>query len=341
MFYIYYYLVYYLYYFYENYMKNEERKEEEEELEPEPDTEKEEKEIQENHEEQQYLDLIRHIMDHGFYEKGRNGNTYSVFGYTMRFQLQNGRIPILTTKQVAIKTCFKELMWFLSGSTDNEILNSQGVHIWDGNSTPEFMQSRGLSHYRKGLLGPIYGFQWRSFNAEYDPMTGNVYSIYPGIDQIQQIIDQLRNPETRNSRRLLLTAWNPCALDEMALPPCHVLAQFNVHQDKYLSCSLYQRSGDVGLGVPFNIASYSLLTILIAHHCGLEPYEFIYFLGNAHIYENHIEPLKEQIERVPYSFPRIQINGGIQEKIEDYTWNNIEFISKYQYHPSIKMEMVA
>jgi len=298
--------------------------------------------IEKNQEEEsQYINLIRQILEKGFYEKGRNGNTYSIFGYSMRFNLQNGKIPILTTKQVAIKTCFKELIWFLSGSTDNTILNNQGVHIWDGNSTPEFMESRGLTEYRKGLLGPIYGFQWRHFNAEYDIDTGSVFGNYAGIDQIQEIIDNLRDPHKRTSRRLLLTAWNPSALDEMALPPCHVLAQFNVHQDKYLSCSLYQRSGDVGLGVPFNIASYSFLTVLIAHHCGLEPYEFVYFLGNAHIYESHVEPLKHQLDRDPYPFPTVKINGEIKDKIEDYTWNDVEFTTPYQYHPSIKMEMIA
>jgi thymidylate synthase len=292
------------------------------------------------HEEEQYLTLIKTILREGIDEEGRNGITRSIFGYSMQFSLRDGIVPFLTTKQLAWKTCFKELIWFLSGSTDNKILQSQGVHIWDKNATPEFIQSRGIqAPYTDGLLGPVYGFQWRHFNADYDPTTGA--NLTAGVDQLQQVIKTLRNPATRNSRRIIMTAWNPCQLDDMALPPCHILAQFNVHSDKYLSCALYQRSGDVGLGVPFNIASYSLLTHLLAHHCGLEAHKFVYFLGNAHIYHEHIEALETQIQRPPFSFPKIRIVGNSKENIEDYRLSDLEFVEPYVYHPTIKMEMKA
>jgi thymidylate synthase len=200
------------------------------------------------------------------------------------------------------------------------------------------LDSRGLSEYKEGILGPIYGYQWRHFGAPYDPKTGRIASPEsPGIDQLQQIIDALKDPNQRSSRRLVLTAWNPLQLDEMALPPCHVLAQFNVTADK-LSCALYQRSGDVGLGVPFNIASYSFLTHLLAKHCGLEPKEFVYFLGNAHIYEEHFPALENQITREPYTFPRIKITKK-RESIEEYNLGDIVFLEPYVSQPSIQMAM--
>jgi len=207
------------------------------------------------HPETQYLQLIRDILDHGSLENSRNGNTKSLFGYSMRFSLADGTLPLLTTKSVAWKTCFRELMWFIRGETDNKKLQSMGVHIWNGNSTREFLDSRGLHTREVDDLGPIYGHQWRHFNADYVD-SGTDYS-GKGVDQLAEIIRQLSSVEGRTSRRLIMSAWNPCQLDEMALPPCHILAQFNVRENKYLSCALYQRSGDVGLGVPFNIASYS------------------------------------------------------------------------------------
>ena len=289
-------------------------------------------------EEQQYLDLVRRILETGSLEQGRNGNVYSVFGNMMRFSLQDGTIPILTTKKVAWKTCFHELMWFLAGKTDNKQLQEKGVHIWDANGSREFLDSRGLAQNEEGDLGPIYGQQWRHWNAPYT----NCQTDYSGcgIDQLQYVIDQLSNPETRTNRRLVVSAWNPEQLDQMALPPCHILMQFHVHGGKYLSCSLYQRSGDVGLGVPFNIASYSFLTHLMAKHCGLEAYEFVYFLGNAHIYEQHRESLQTQITRTPNPFPKIYIKNR-KENIEDYTLEDLVFDEYYVYHPSIKMDMIA
>lgn len=290
---------------------------------------------EQNEEEMQYLNLIKNILENGTTETGRNGNTISIFGGSMRFSLSNNKIPILTTKKTAWKTCLKELLWFIRGETNNKTLQEQGVHIWDGNSTPEFLKSRGLD-YEDGELGPIYGFQWRNFNGNYlEKETTSA----PQIDQLQQIIDQLKNPETRTSRRLIMTAWNPQQLDQMALPPCHILCQFNVHNNTKLSCAMYQRSGDVGLGVPFNIASYSFLTHLIAKHCNLEAHEFVYFLGNAHIYDDHIEQMKTQSDRIPYPFPTIEITAT-KENINDYTVEDIK-IHNYQSYEKISMNMRA
>jgi thymidylate synthase len=291
-----------------------------------------------NMEEKQYLDLITDILYNGSLDEGRNGKVLSVFGKTMRFSLQNNTIPILTTKKVAWKTCLKELLWFIKGHTDNKILQEQNVKIWDVNASREFLDSRNLQHLQENDLGPVYGHQWRHFNAPYKDC--NTDYTGEGIDQLQYIIEQLKNPETRNSRRLIMTAWNPCQLNKMALPPCHILVQFNVRDGKYLSCSLYQRSGDVGLGVPFNIASYSFLTHIMAKHCVLEAEDFVYFLGNAHIYENHIEVLQNQILREPFPFPKIQIKTA-HENINDYEMTDIEWISEYKSHETLKMKMSA
>jgi thymidylate synthase len=289
------------------------------------------------HEEYQYLNLIHDIIHSGVHEKGRNGFTKSVFGASMVFSLTDGKIPILTTKRTAWKTCFKELLWFIRGDTNNTNLQKESVHIWDANGSREFLDSRGLVNNREGDLGPVYGHQWRHFNAAYSDCDADYNG--KGVDQLLQIIEQLKNPETRTSRRMVMTAWNPCQLDEMALPPCHILCQFNVHDGNKLSCALYQRSGDVGLGVPFNIASYSALTHIIAKHCDLEACEFIYHLGNAHIYEEHIDPLIKQLERTPYEFPRVEICEK-REKIENYIMNDIK-IKDYKSHDIISMKMIA
>lgn len=293
--------------------------------------------LNENKEEQQYLDLIQNIISSGTLEEGRNGNTYATFGNSMRFSLQNGQIPILTTKKVAWDICLKELLWFIKGSTNNYLLLEKGVHIWDRNASRNFLDDRGLTYRSVGDLGPIYGHQWRHFNATYYDCNTD-YS-RQGIDQLQYIIDQLKNPATRNSRRLVMTAWNPCQLDEMALPPCHILCQFNVHGGNKLSCSLYQRSADFLLGVPFNITSYGILTHLIAKHCGLEAYEFIHFMGNCHVYEEHLEGAKLQITRKPYCFPTITITQ-VRDSINDYTVEDFE-LNNYLSHPKIKFEMIA
>jgi len=287
------------------------------------------------HDEYQYLNLIKDILTHGHMEIGRNGRAQTIIGSSMHFSLENNTIPLLTTKRVAWKTCLRELLWMMKGSTDNKILQTQGVHIWDGNSSREFLNSRNLDHLKENDLGPIYGHQWRFFDAPYTTCKQNYKGC--GIDQLEYIIENLKNPETRNSRRLVMSAWNPNQLNEMALPPCHVLAQFNVVNDNELSCSLYQRSGDVGLGVPFNIASYSFLTHIIAKHCNLKATEFIYHLGNAHIYDDHILQLSKQTERLPLLFPKIDIKR-VHDNINNYTEEDIN-IENYQYYPSIKMEM--
>ena len=289
-----------------------------------------------HHEEYQYIQLIRHINENGTWEDGRNGRTKSVFGNMMRFSLKDGKIPILTTKKTAWKTCLKELLWFIRGKTNNNILKEQGVHIWDANAAPSYLASRGLGHYSDGELGPIYGHQWRHFNVKW---IGDQDYSGEGIDQLQNIIDALKDPTQCSSRRLIMTAWNPCQLDEMALPPCHVMCQFNVHDGNKLSCALYQRSCDFFLGIPINIASYSLLTHLIAKHCGLDAYEFIHFMGNVHLYENAIDAAKLQITREPYPFPTVSIKQA-RENISDYQVNDFE-LHNYQHHEQIKVKMVA
>ena len=287
------------------------------------------------HDENQYLNLIQDILNEGIIENTRNGFTKAVFGSAMHFSLEDNKIPLMTTKKLAWKTCLKELLWFISGNTDNSILQEKNVKIWNSNASREFLDSQNLFHLQENDLGPIYGHQWRHFNANYNTCKNNYSG--EGIDQLKNVIDILKDPEQRNSRRIIISAWNPCQLKEMALPPCHILMQFNVFEDQYLSCSLYQRSGDVGLGVPFNIASYAFLTHLLAHHCNLIAKEFIYYLGNTHIYENHLETLKNQINRKPFTFPTLSIKNKY-ENIEEYLESDFE-INNYNFHESLKMEM--
>lgn len=288
-----------------------------------------------NHEEDQYLNLIRDIIKEGSLECGRNGNTYVVLGGAMCFSLQNNTLPLLTTKKVAWKTCLKELLWFIKGQTNNKLLTEQKCNIWKGNASREFLDSRGLQHYQEDDLGPVYGHQWRFFNAKYETCHDDYSG--KGVDQLQYIIECLKDPKERFSRRLVMSAWNPCQINEMALPPCHVLVQFHVTRNNKLSCSMYQRSGDVGLGVPFNIASYSFLTHLLAKHCGLEADQFLYHLGNCHIYDDHVDSLKEQIKREPYSFPKVEISK-VYENVNDYTLDDF-IVSDYEFHNTIKMKM--
>lgn len=289
------------------------------------------------HEEHQYYKLIQDIIENGIWETGRNGKTKSIFGNMMRFSLLNQTIPILTSKKVAHKTCLKELLFFIKGKTDNNILKKQNVHIWDANSDSTFLEERGLSHYKNGLIGPSYGYQWRNFNAPYNSTNGE--PLAQGIDQLAAIIQDLKDENKRNSRRLIMTAWNPLQLDEMALPPCHILCQFHVQEGNKLSCALYQRSGDVGLGVPFNIASYSFLTHLLAKHCGLIAHEFVYFLGNAHIYDDHLEALEQQIKRELYPFPTLTIKH-IRDDISQYEVSDF-IVEEYKSHDSIHLCMRA
>ena len=247
---------------------------------------------------QQYLDLLQHIRTHGVMKEDRTGTgTQSVFGYQMRFNLADG-FPLLTTKKVHLKSIIYELLWFISGNTNVRYLQEHGVTIWDEWADAE------------GNLGPVYGHQWRSWPAA----DGRV------IDQLSLVIDQIRhNPD---SRRMLVTAWNPGEVDKMALPPCHCLFQFYVAQGK-LSCQLYQRSADVFLGVPFNIASYALLTLMIAQVCGLEPGEFVHTTGDTHLYKNHFEQVALQLSREPRELPTMRLNPEVKSifdfQYEDFT----------------------
>jgi thymidylate synthase len=288
-----------------------------------------------SHDENQYLSLIRDINLYGSMECGRNGNVLTAFGAAMHFNLANNVMPILTTKKIAWKTCLKELLWFIKGDTNNKTLKNNKVNIWNGNASREFLDSRNLHNLEEDDLGPIYGHQWRHFNAEYDNC--NTDYTGKGIDQLEYIIQALNDPLQKNSRRLILSSWNPCQLNEMALPPCHIMCQFNVIETNKLSCSLYQRSGDVGLGVPFNISSYCFLTHIIAKHCNLEATDFYYYLGNCHIYDNHIASLSKQINRNPHSFPTINIKNK-RDNINNYIEDDIE-IYNYISDNLIKMEM--
>ena len=284
--------------------------------------------------EEQYINLVKDILINGKFIEGRNGKTLTVFGRSMRFNLSNDVIPALTTKKVACKTCLKELLWFISGKTSNKILKEQNVKIWNDNSSREYLDSIGLTDREEDDLGPVYGHQWRHFNAKYgtfnDDYTGK------GVDQLKYIIDSLKDEKTRYSRRLVMSAWNPCQLDEMALPPCHVLIQFNVIDNK-LSCALTQRSCDIGLGVPFNILSYSIFTHLLAKHCGLEADEFVYFMGNVHIYDDHIESLRKQVKNEILEFPKLKIKVK-RENIDDYKLDDFEF-RDYLCNETIVMKM--
>lgn len=260
----------------------------------------------------QYLDLCEHILNNGIEKKDRTGTgTISVFGYQMRFDLNDG-FPLLTTKKLHIKSIIHELLWFLKGDTNIRYLNENGVRIWD-----EWADENGD-------LGPVYGHQWRSWP---DGKGGT-------IDQISQVVEQIKN--NPDSRRLIVSAWNVADVNEMALPPCHCLFQFYVADGK-LSCQLYQRSGDVFLGVPFNIASYSLLTMMIAQACGLKLGEFVHTFGDAHIYLNHIEQVKLQLTRTPKTLPTLELNQQVSS-IFDFTFEDFH-IRNYDPHPHIKGEV--
>lgn len=285
-----------------------------------------------NIEEQQYLDIVKDILQTGHNRGDRTGTgVISKFGYTMRFDLSQGRFPLLTTKKVFFRGVAEELLWFLKGHTNAKLLRDCGVKIWDGNASRAYLDLIGLKDREEDDLGPIYGFQWRHFGAKYKTM----YDDYAGqgVDQIQNLIQQIRqNPE---DRRLVLSAWNPTDIPSMALPPCHCLCQFYVQGGK-LSCQMYQRSCDMGLGVPFNIASYALLTCIMAHMCDLQPGEFIHVLGDAHVYMNHIDAIRQQIERPPRDFPTLSITATHknfeQLQIGDFVINN--------YNPWEKITML-
>lgn len=289
-----------------------------------------------NLEEKQYLDNVREIIENGDIKtECRNGTVKSIFGVLMKFELTS-KFPLLTTKKLPFRIIAEELLWFISGNTDNNVLNSKKIHIWDDNASNEFMHSQNL-YYREGLLGPIYSFQWRYCGAEYNKETGEPIGQY--IDQLQELIDNLKDPIKRYSRRLIINAWNVKDISKMGLPPCHVMSIFNVTSDGKLNCMLTQRSGDMGLGVPFNIASYALLTCLLAHHCELIPGTFVHTIADAHIYSEHIPALEEQIKREPLDFPQLIIKNRY-ENINDYTINDFEIVN-YQCYEKVKMKMIV
>ena len=286
-------------------------------------------------EENQYLNLLDDILSSHNNQEGRNGNTLSIFGSTMHFSLEHNKIPIMTTKKVAWKTCLRELLWFIKGDTNNKHLKEKNVHIWDENGSRQFLDGRGLTKFMEDDLGPIYGFQWRHYNAKYNDCNSDYSN--KGIDQLKEVIECLKDPEKRNSRRMIITAWNPCQLDIMALPPCHIFMQFNVTNNTKLSCAMYQRSNDEACGTCFNIASYCFLTHLLAKHCDLEPYEFLYYKGNCHIYDEHIDNIKVQVQREPFEFPTLEIINK-REHIEDYVETDF-VVSNYKHHDAIKYIM--
>lgn len=285
------------------------------------------------HDEYQYLNLLEHILKNGKHKADRTGTgTISIFGGQCRYSLADGTIPLLTTKKVFWRGVVEELLWFLRGSTNAKELSDKGIHIWDGNGSRQFLDSLGFTDREEGDLGPVYGFQWRHFGAQYQTMHTNYGS--EGVDQIKNLINTIKtNP---NDRRMVLCSWNPADLGKMALPPCHCLAQFYVH-DKDLSCQLYQRSADMGLGVPFNIASYALLTHMVAHVTGTKPAEFVHTLGDAHIYLNHVDAVKKQLERKPRPFPKLNFKRAVAD-IFEFQAEDFELLD-YNPYPPIKMEM--
>lgn len=273
----------------------------------------------------QYHDLLRHILETGTRHEDRTGvGTISSFGYQTRFDLREG-FPIVTTKRVPFRWVAEELFWFLSGSTDEKDLQARGVDIWADWATPEQTArfARG-----EGDLGPVYGYLWRSF--------GGTYPEVNGVDQIARLIREIEtNP---NSRRLIVTGWNPETCDEVALPPCHTLFQFKVESGKTLHCQLYQRSADAFLGVPFNISSYALLTHLVAHVCGLEVGDFIHTFGDLHIYSNHLEQVEELLSREPLELPTLEFGAADSlkglEGLLNFKWENLN-LAGYQSHGKI------
>jgi thymidylate synthase len=273
----------------------------------------------------QYQDLLKHILDNGTRHEDRTGvGTISVFGYQTRFDLREG-FPILTTKRVPFRWIFEELAWFLSGDTNEKNLRARGVDIWAEWATAE---QTARFNREEGDLGEVYGYLWRSFGGEYPEMNG--------VDQIARLIKEIET--NRNSRRLIVTGWNPETCDSVALPPCHTLFQFKIENEKTLHCQLYQRSADAFLGVPFNISSYALLTHLIAHVCDLQVGEFIHTFGDLHIYSNHLEQVDEILKREPLALPKLELQNAENLKglkgLLDFKYENLK-LENYQSHGKI------
>ncbi|KZP18631.1 thymidylate synthase [Athelia psychrophila] len=294
------------------------------------------------HEEHQYLDLIRRVLDEGESRPDRTGTgTLSIFAPpSFRFSLADNTLPLLTTKRTFLRGIVEELLWFIHGSTDAKLLSARGIKIWDGNGSQAFLESRGLGHRREGDLGPVYGFQWRHFGAEYKDCDSNYDG--KGVDQLQECIQKIK--ENPTDRRIILSAWNPADIPSMALPPCHMMCQFYVHLSppdsdapNRLSCLMYQRSADLGLGIPFNIASYALLTHMIAQVTGTTAHELIIQLGDAHVYKDHVEALQVQLQREPRAFPKIRWKREVKD-IDEFESEDV-IVEGYAPHPSIAMKM--
>lgn len=290
-----------------------------------------------NKEEEAYLTLLKNILENGEEHPDRTGTgTLSIFGSQIRFNIEHN-CPIITTKKIPWKSCIKELLWFLNGDTNSKILENNGVNIWKQNSTRDFLDKRGLKHLKEGDIGAGYGFQWRHFGAEYKGCCADYNG--EGYDQIKGLIENIKLDPY--SRRHLISSWNPNAFKDIALPPCHCFAQFYVSNDKTLSCHMYQRSVDSFLGFPWNIMSYSILTKIIALKCDLTPKELIISTGDTHIYKNHIEQVRLQIKRVPFSFPIIKINPDIKNKdFGDITISDFE-LHEYNHHEAISASMAV
>ena len=285
--------------------------------------------------EYQYLDLIETVLKHGTLRTDRTGiGTKSIFGCQMKYDLLHS-FPLLTTKKMFVRGIIEELLWFLRGSTNATELKDKNVHIWDGNTSRDALDNLGFYDKNEGECGPVYGFNFRHFGAIYNDCNTNYTN--KGYDQIANTIRLIKN--NPDSRRILISLWNPLDLDKVVLPPCHVLYQFYVN-GKYLSCSMYQRSGDIGLGIPFNIASASLLTHVLAKITNKIPYELTHTIGDAHIYTNHIDALKLQITRTPLPFPKIEITDNSQKSVEDFSVNDFNILG-YESYPSIKMKMAV
>ena len=271
--------------------------------------------------EHSYLNALKNILENGELRETRNSKTLSLFGVKIDIDISES-YPLITTKKMFTKGIIEELLWFISGNTNSKKLEEKGVNIWKGNSSRTYLDSIGLNHYKEGECGPCYSHQWRYFNAPYK----NCETDYngTGIDQLQNCIDLIKN--NPSSRRIFMSAWNPCQLNEMVLPPCHISYQFYVSNDDKLSCILYQRSGDMFLGVPFNIASVSLLVYIIANITNKKPDKITLMIGDAHIYENHIEQVKIQLNRNIYPFPQLIIKKKY-ENINDYKYEDFEIIN--------------
>ncbi len=285
-------------------------------------------------EEYQYLEILRDIIENGSTKEDRTGiGTVSKFGVTMRYNCSE-TFPLLTTKDTFWRGIVEELLWFIRGETNAKNLTKKNVHIWDGNGSREFLDNLGLKHREEGDLGPVYGFQWRHFGAEYKTMHHDYTG--QGIDQLLDLINDIKN--NPNSRRLIMCAWNAKDLKQMALPPCHVLCQFYITGGK-LHLQMYQRSADMGLGVPFNIASYALLLRMVAQITGMTAGDFVHVIGDAHIYNNHVGALKKQLKRTPRPFPVLKINPDVKN-IEDFKFEDFTLVN-YNPYSKIKMEMAV